>query len=326
MPIQKLFKKPIAHQSKKRSFLTIASELRNFIYAYHYDTIQLIELMPKLAPYRVNEAHKVYLKGQFSQATPTDQPNDALKQGIRSEKLLGKYNRVQGIKTRWHLSISGLHLVNKQIYQECVIFLYASISLMTQSHNRLNNFLTIVPKKNLKLITRLQLDHQTYGHPRDLEMESWKKKHDEKWVNTCKLVVRKLAGLKEAIVNIDVRDIPLRFTLNEAWVKPMLLFSHRKTTLKDVRVNIFTPELGNSYVDVKDGTTWTGWAPYYVRILKDRHEGVREMHGLFGRAIVKRINGFCEDCSLEEYREAMEERFDGDAHMHASNTGVHNGD
>jgi hypothetical protein len=106
----------------------------------------------------------------------------------------------------------------------------------------------------------------------------------------------------------------------------LLFFKHRKETLKDIEINVFTPELASSFVDTKDGKTWAGWAPWYVRILKERYEGVKEMHRLFGRAIGKRIQGFCEDCAMEEYREAMEERFDGDAHMHASNTGVHNED
>jgi hypothetical protein len=157
-------------------------------------------------------------------------------------------------------------------------------------------------------------------------MEIWKRKHDEKWVETCKLVVRKLPNLQELTINLDVRDIPLRFTLHEKWVKPLLFFTNRKAKFKNVHINIFTSEIRNSYIDVKDGKKWTGWAPWYVRILKERHDGVREMHRLFGKAIAKRIMGFCEDCSLEEYRETLEEKLDGDVHMHASNTGIHNGD
>lgn len=71
---------------------------------------------------------------------------------------------------------------------------------------------------------------------------------------------------------------------------------------------------------------WTGWQPWYVRMLKERHEGAKEMHRLFGRAIEKRIKGLCEHCSLTEYREALEARFDGEGHQHASNTGAHSGD
>lgn len=47
---------------------------------------------------------------------------------------------------------------------------------------------------------------------------------------------------------------------------------------------------------------------------------------LFGRAIMKKVEGYCDDCAMEEYREALKENFDGDANMHASNTGFHNGD
>lgn len=320
MPTQKLLKKQIAHRSKKRSFLSIPPELRNFIYQYHYDTVQLIELMPKMAPYRVLEAYKFDFKGTSNQG------NDALKQGIRSGNLLGQYNRATGMKTRWHLSISGLHLVNKQISAECLDFLYACIMLMTQSYQRLSNFLTVVPKKNLKQVTRLQLDHQTYGHPQYLHDEIWKKRHDETWSQTCKLAVTKLPGLTQVTINIDIRDVPLRFTLNQPWAKPMLFFAHRKATLEDIKINVITPELASTVVDSKDWKTWKGYQPWYVRILKERHEGAVEMHRLFGRAIKKKIEGFCDDCAMEEYLEALKEKFDGDAHKHASNTAGHNGD
>ncbi|KAE9982951.1 hypothetical protein BLS_005156 [Venturia inaequalis] len=256
MPTNKLSKKPISHRSKKRSFLSIPAELRIIIYQYHYDTTNLIELMPKTAPYRVLEAYRIHSKG------PISQRKDAPKQGIRSGDPLGKYNRATGLKTRWQLSISGLHLSNKKINSECLLFLHGSIKLMTQSYQRLSNFTAVVPKKSLKQITRLQLDHQTYGHPQNREDEVWKKRHDETWMRTCKLAVKKLPGLRELTINIDVRNVPLRFTLNESWVKPMLLFALRNSTLQYIKIRVFTPELAHTFVNAWDDKLWATYRPW----------------------------------------------------------------
>ncbi|QDS72885.1 hypothetical protein FKW77_007595 [Venturia effusa] len=256
MPTQKLLKKPIPHRPKKRSFLSIPAELRILIYQHHYDTVRLIELMPKMAPYRVIDAHQVSnAKDQVSKR------NDAQNQSIRSGGPLGKYNRATGMKTKWHLSISGLHLINKQIASECLTFMYASINLMTQSYKRLSNFMTFVPHETLKQITRFQLDHQTYGHPQHLDDEIWKKKHDDTWVETCKLAVRKLPRLKDLTMNIDVRDIPLRFTLSESWVRPMLFFAHRKSSLQNIKIKVFTPELAQTYINAWDDKLWERYQP-----------------------------------------------------------------
>jgi hypothetical protein len=315
-PTAKLSKPPISHKSKKRSFLSIPPESRNSIYEYHYAGMHHIELMPKNAAYHVAEVHTVDLKKAFK----LDAKEEAPKRGIRCGKLLGKFTRAEGMKTRWHLSISGLHLANKQIYHECIVYLYASVAIFAQSSRRLENFLTAVPKKSLIFITRLKLDHQTYGHPRDAKMEVWKRKADERWMETCKLAVRRLSGLRELEVNVDVRDIPLRFTLHEKWVRPLLFFAHRKNTLRKTVVNVFTPEIRNTAVDVYSDQ-WVGYMPWYVRMLVERHEGVREMYRLFGKAIAKRIGGMCEDCALEEYREVLEGRLHGFVHQHASNSG-----
>lgn len=136
----------------------------------------------------------------------------------------------------------------------------------------------------------------------------------------------KLSGLRELTINIDVRDVPLRFTLNEAWVKPMLFFARRNSTLQDVKIRVFTPELAQTYVNAWDDKLWSTYQPWYVRLLQERHKNVKELYRLFGQAIAKKIKGLCDECAIEEYREALKERFDGDANMHASNTGFHNSD
>lgn len=51
------------------------------------------------------------------------------------------------------------------------------------------------------------------------------------------------------MINIDVRDVPLRSTLNEPWLKPMLFFARRKSTLQNIQINVYTPELAQIYVN-----------------------------------------------------------------------------
>lgn len=106
----------------------------------------------------------------------------------------------------------------------------------------------------------------------------------------------------------------------------MLLFALRNSTLQYIKIRVFTPELAHTFVNAWDDKLWATYRPWYVRMLKERHENTKELHRLFGLAIAKKVRGFCNDCAMEEYLEAMKEKFDGDANMHASNTGLHNGD
>ena len=112
-----------------------------------------VELISKHSNRQISEAYK------FMTNDEQDQP----KPKLRCDRQLGKYLRVEGLKTRRETSISALHLVSRQIHRECMRFLYGSVTIFAQSSNRLANFLSVVPKTNLKYITGLHLDHQTYG-------------------------------------------------------------------------------------------------------------------------------------------------------------------
>jgi hypothetical protein len=292
-----------------------AKELRNEIYLYHYDTTRLIELMPTNANYTIVDAHALTLdefrRIQNDENTPI--------RGIRSGQMLGKFNFFEGMKTHWKFSISGLHLVNKQIHRECLAMLYKSIAIFAQSSRRLENFLTLVTKPNLELITRLHLDHQTYGSPPVRHLEVFKQKHHIKWFKICKFTIKHLPNIGYLRINIKVLDRPLRFQFRESWVKPLLLFGRLKH-LEAVKVNIFTPETEKTKIDVKDGCIWGRFYPWYVRMLVDQHSVAAKQHMLFGRAIAMKIQGFCDDCALERYKDACQrERF----WVHPSNIGEH---
>jgi hypothetical protein len=210
--------------------------------------------MPKCANYTVSDAHKITMNNSVR-----DENECPLV--LRCGKPLGKYIHVEGLKTQWQFSASALHLVNKQISRECMSFLYSTITVFTQSSNRLDNFFSVVPKQNLEHVTRLNLDHQTYGEAKDISQVTWKPKHDTKWDRTCKNAVMQLPNVQELQINLDVRDVPLRFSFREPWVKTLLHF-RRLQSLKHVSVCIITPEISNTWVNVWSGKQWGRYQPW----------------------------------------------------------------
>jgi hypothetical protein len=305
------------HKRRNRTgFFDLAGELRNKVYIYHYDTVRLVELMPTKANYNIIDAHALTLD-EF-QLRHKDEGVPV--QGIRSGKLLGKFTFFEGMKTRWNVTISGLHVANRQVHQECLAMLYRSIAIFVQSPNRIRNFIQVVPKPNLQLIKRFHLDHQTYGSPEYRHNEIWKKKHHVTWMKTCKLVTKELPNIENLHINVDVLDRPLRFNFSESWVKLLFIFGCLKH-LNDVEVNVFSSEVERTKINVKDGNIWGQYYPWYVRMLVEQHGAAAELHKLFGKAIAMKIQGFCDDCALEEYRDACQNkhRF----WVHPSNMGEH---
>lgn len=281
-------------------------ELRNKIYEYHYDTIWTIELIPKTATnYRINEAHPV---PSIHPLTPGSKEDGSQNLIIRFGKPLGRYSIIDDKKTRWQYSMSGLHLINKQTHHECLKFMYGSIKVFAQSSMRLTNFLTMVPKHNLEFVKRLQLDYQTAGPAHLRGFEKMKIVNERKWANACKLAVRVLVNVEELVLNIDVRDVPRRFVLDEPWVKSTYCFRKLKL-LNDLHVHVFSPELRLTEVDTKSEATWSGYTPAYVRFLVVQHEAAKEMHQLFGRAVAMKIQNYCDKCALKEYRAACHGKY-----------------
>jgi hypothetical protein len=226
---------------------------------------------------------------------------------IRCGKKMGNYNWAGGMSTRWDHSISGLHVANKQIHRECISFLYGSIAVFAQSSRLLAAFLRVVSTPKLYAITRLQLDHQTYGPPRFRKDSIWKKKEEARWESTCKLAASSLPNLHDLRINIEIRDIPLRFLLGEAWVQPFLHFQKLKQ-LENVSVRLSSVETMRTKVNVKDGNGWLHHPPWYVRMLVQQNQAVEDIHRLFGMAIAMNILGYCDDCALEQYEEAVRGR------------------
>jgi hypothetical protein len=200
--------------------------------------------------------------------------------------------------------MSGLHVASKHIHRECMLFLYGSINVFAQSSRLLTNFLGVVSRPNLYAITRLQLDHQTYGSPRCPKNNIWKTRQEQRWEYSCKLAATSLPNLHDLRINIEIRDKPLRFLLSEAWVRPFLSFQELKH-LKTVSVTLFSGESMNTKVNVNDGNMWQHYPPWYVRILVQQNHDAEDLHSLFGTTVAMKILGYCDECALMEYEKVV---------------------
>ena len=220
---------------------------------------------------------------------------------IKFSGTLGKNKFFHGKNTKWATSVTGLHLVNKQISRECLGYLYNRIILFSDTSRRLINWMETVRPHRLALLTQLYLDHVTYGDPKFSEDDIWKIKSDRKWSEVCKLAVKSFPHLTKLVINVDVHDTPFRFTLTEPWIQPLLYFKQLQE-LKEVEVHVHSPCRRSTLFDNK---WYEHLPPLYIRQLTLNDKGNNELHELFGLAVSMKILGFCDDCCLEELREAI---------------------
>jgi len=229
---------------------------------------------------------------------------------IKFGGTLGKNKFFHSKNTKWATSVTGLHLVNKQIFQECLGYLYKRIILFSDTSRRLISWIETVRPQRLALLEQLYLDHVTYGDPKLFDNAIWKVKSDEKWAEACRLAVKAFPHLIKLVINIDVHDGPFRFGLNEPWVQPLLYFKQLQE-LKEVEVHVHSPCRRRTFIDVNDANRWEGFPPAFVRQLVNNDKGNNELHELFGLAISMKILGFCDDCCPEELRDALFRRWKG---------------
>ena len=227
---------------------------------------------------------------------------------IKFSGILGKNRSFRCGNTKWATSVTGLHLVNKQIARECLGYLYNSIVLFSNTSRRLINWIQTVHPHRLALLTQLYLDHVTYGDPKLFDNSIWKEKSDYTWAETCRLAVKAFPNLTNLVINIDVHDEPFRFGFEELWVQPLLYFKQLHK-LKEVEVHVFSPFRRSTFIDISDINRWLGFSPGYIRQLVRNDFGNNELHELFGLAISMKILGYCDDCCLEELRDALSGRW-----------------
>src|SRR5579871_2992438 len=216
----------------RRNLLTVHKEIRNHIYSYVFSAVTLVCLM-----------------GQNHLIPKASHPSkDHM---IKFSRSLGKNTFSRRGNTNWATSVTGLHLVNKQISRECLGYLYNSIVLFSDTSRRLIWWIQTVHPRRLALLTQLYLDHVTYGDPKLFDNNIWKEKSDKKWAESCRLAVKAFPNLTKLVINIDVHDVPFRFGLEEHWVQPFLYFK-KLQELKEVEVHVFSPYRRQAFIDVND--------------------------------------------------------------------------
>lgn len=111
----------------------------------------------------------------------------------------------------------------RAINEEATVFLYANITFRFVSMSTINNFLDTVPTGGAKAITRLELQHSTYGEPRLMEDRRWKLLHDKKWRKTCRRIAEEMGAIEQLKISLRICDWPTQLNLAADWAKPLLL-------------------------------------------------------------------------------------------------------
>lgn len=275
----------------RRNLLTMPKEIRNQIYDYVFNGTILVCLM-----------------GQNHLISEASHPSED--RIIKFSGTLGKNRSSRRGITKWATSVTGLHLVNRQISRDCLAYLYSNIVLFSNTPRRLICWVQTVQPRRLARLTQLSLDHVTYGDPKLFDNGIWKVKSDYTWAEACRLAANAFPRLTKLVINIDVHDVPFRFGLDEHWVQPLLCFKQLQD-LKEVEVHVFSPFRRSTFIDVNDINRWAGFTPEYIRQLVANDNGNNELHELFGLAISMKILGYCDDCCLEELRDALSGRWSG---------------
>jgi len=262
-------------------------EIRNQIYSYVYDKSIVLDLKGKA--YGIKEA-----------SVPEAETNIVIETPLGSRKPLKPFGNGG--------SVSALYICNRQISKECLAFLYCQVILLSRQASQSMAFFRTVRASTSQHLRHLQLHHSTYGDPKLFEYRKYKAKHDRKWAETCMLAVMRFPNLTSLCINLCVNDTPYRLDLKEKWIQPLLFFE-RLQHLKTVEVHIFSCWRRATEIDKNNLRLWQGSSPQAVRQLIQNHHGNVEIHELFGAAIAKKILGFCDDCALEEFVEAINEKW-----------------
>jgi len=292
------------NRKKRLGLLDLAGELRNQIYAYVFNSGAVVKMVPKghverAAPSSGTSFKLIHNQFRSIVIEPQQKKDNAPVPTLYCTRVLGKYNRMEGLNTKWSTSFSGLVLTCRQIHREAVIYLYANTTFSIHSSNRLNSFLTYVRPTNLAAVKRLHLSHCTYGQPSKASDGIWKGKHDANWVFNCKLAVADLEHLEELKISLYVHDVPLRFSLKEAWVQPLLLFAALPLTSAEIC-------LSSRYIGQPVGL------PVRCRMAREareKREAYMALHQLFADAISRKILGWDDESALESYKDGCKGQY-----------------
>jgi hypothetical protein len=291
-----------------RGFMLLPGELRNLIYQYYFSSSFRCEVASNSRQFEACKPRTVKLwAGAFqphSQSLQYTSPtNSESPITIRISRPLGKYNIVHGLQTNWFASLFALNLVCKQIYTETLAFIYHKTVFVFDAPSRITNFLRTVSSPKLGHITKLQLHYSTYGCPKWTRDRVWQDKHNESWIRACTLAAKKLGNLTSLKLWIRVNHDPLRFSLRQTWVVPLLQFRRLALTCnKDSpTTSVQRKMLQSVAIDVQ--TRLSGCHFVGNQQLARASE---DLHRLFGKAIGKAILGAKEEVAMAEFNDAWE--------------------
>jgi len=139
-------------------------------------------------------------------------------------------------RTRSAHTRAALLLTCRSIHDEAVSIFYSLQSFGFSSRNLFETFLSTINPVAKASITRLFLQHGTYGDPYYIENIPWKTLHDARWANTCAMMAKDLVSLKELNLHFRINDRPQQFNLKAQWAQPLL-------SLCDMGLKVFELEL-----------------------------------------------------------------------------------
>lgn len=214
--------------------------------------------------------------------------------------LIGQYKRIQGLDTRWSSSLTGLIYVCKQVHIETIGLLYQNTTFGFDSPNRIRGLLTVLPKANLKNITRIQLHYHTYGEPKESKDVQWKQKHADSWSRACKSAAKQLVNLQHVELWVHLSDTSVQLDVRESYMKPILWFRKLQDPTKTIAKTLRT-------VSVHIDTIWVRPNAFVDQRLcfASRH-----LHFLFEKALGRILLGETLDLAMADFNEAWDIDYD----------------
>ena len=207
--------------------LQLPAEIRNCIYELVFSGPLIVEMV----------SDKV--STDFWYQTTQGRPRDATI--IRFPRRLGNHNLSSECLPCEKRSRSALLLTCRQIYSESAQIFYESATFVFHSACRLRNFLVTVRPSCLAAVRSLCFHHTTYGHPKFPADEKWKAIHLRKLTSTISRCVSLMKNVSDIQLSLQVDEVPLRLSLDEYWVKPLLKFAllplrHVHVIMHEIRV------------------------------------------------------------------------------------------
>lgn len=202
---------------------------------------------------------------------------------------------------------------SRQAYAECVEYLYQRTKFAFRSQKPFHNFVTVTNPLGLANVTKLHLELQTYGDSSTLEHAQFKDRQRRIWSAQWKNAAQVLINLRNLTIVLEVNSVPLRFTLSEDWVLPILHFAACPLESAEVRLATgYRPRkrLIKMLADLNTPPDWNGIPPSYP--LSDGEQHHCAIHRLFESAIEKKLlssTDMDDAVALQDFRTACRTQY-----------------